>query len=154
MTNNNASALANLSKSVHDAALQAVEDKLVPREAVPAMQDWMSGNNMIAGAALRGSIIRLPKDGATTYKVVPPGETDPVTGGAELKLKVIDKWAAAAKAIKASDLGEAGADAVLLGVLTSGGAAGSAAAGLKVNGLPAKIGPPASGTAGASTALR
>ena len=148
-TNYNESALSTLSKAVHDAAAQAIEDKLVPRDAVPAMSDWMSGNNQAAGAEMRGSIIRLTKEGATTYKVVLPGEADPVTGGADLKLKCIDKWAAAAKSTKVSDLGDAGADAVLLGVLTSGGAAGPAAAGLKVNGLPAKVGPPASGTAGA-----
>ena len=70
-----------------------------------------------------------------------------------MKLKTIDKWAAAVKATKLSDLGDAGADAVLVGVLTSGGAAGPAAAGIKVNGLSAKISPPASGTAGAITQI-
>ena len=89
MTNNYESAISNLSKSVHDAAAQAIVDKLVPRNAVPAVSDWMSGNNQAAGAEMRGSIIRLIKDGTTSYRVVPPGEADPVTGGADLKLKTL-----------------------------------------------------------------
>ena len=128
--------------AAYGACEAAVKAKLCPEQPVPSVSDMMIDNASATKAALRGSLVRYPKAaGGFDYRVVPFLD-DVLSAGATPKLQLIDRWGGAAKATKLADLESEGPLEIVMGVLTIGGSQGTAAAGVKVAGLGAKLGPP------------
>ena len=129
---------------VGKASGQYILAKRIPEQDVPAVIDnsISDGDNE---AVLRGSIIRVTKNGSKLLYAVPAvGEVFKTTSGTA-KIMLIAKWGEAAKSHTLNSLGTV--EGVLMGILTMPTAAGAFAGGILLGDMVATISPGPTGDA-------